>query len=97
MPGDDIVLPRPVRGGEIGLSQLVFRRISRFDRDGAVLRQQQHHPHVQHQGGLVRRGPEHVVERTCAGQLATKCVKQLRGARACRGSHRLHTGMGRNV
>ena len=61
-PGNPVVLPRPFRRRDIRLVEDVLGRIAGLDDDGAVLRQQQHDPHLQHQRGLVRRRPEHVIE-----------------------------------
>ena len=79
--GGAIVLPGPVGGGEIGLVERVLRRIAGLDGDRAVLRQQQHDAHLQHQRGLVGGRPEHVVERADARELAAEGVERLGGAR----------------
>ena len=79
--GRAVVLPGPVGGGEIGLVERVLRRVAGLDRDRAVLRQQQHHAHLQHQRDLVGGGPQHVVERAGAGELAAEGVERLGGAR----------------
>ncbi len=76
-PGRAVVLPGPVRGGEIGLVERILRRIAGLHGDRAVLRQQQHDAHLEHQGGLIGRRPKHVVERADAGELAAECVEQL--------------------
>ena len=75
--GSAVVLPRPFRGREIRLVEHVLRRIAGLDGDRAVLRQQQHDPHLQHQRGLIGRRPQHVVERADAGQLAAERIEQF--------------------
>ena len=77
-PGGPIVLPCPFRRRDIGLVEHVLGRIAGLDGDGAVLRQQQHDPHLQHQRGLVRRRPKHVVEGADPRQLAAERVEQFR-------------------
>ena len=88
-PGGAVVLPGPFRRGEIGLVEHVLRRIAGLDGDRAVLGQQQHDPHLQHQRGLVGRRPEHVVERADAGELAAERVERFGRARARHRGHRL--------
>ena len=75
--GRPVVLPAPVRRGEVGLVQHVLRRIAGAHRDRAVLRQQQDDPDLEHRGDLVGRRPEQVVERADAGQLAAEEVEVL--------------------
>ena len=77
-PRRRVVLPGPFRGGEIGFVEGVLGRIAGLDRDRAVLRQQQHDPHLQHRGDLVGGRPEHVVERADAGELAAEGVERPR-------------------
>ena len=89
-PAGAVVLPRPVRRGEIGLVERVLRRIAGLDGDRAVLRQQQHDADLQHQRGLIGGRPQHVVERADAGELAAEGVERLRRARP---RHRRH-GLG---
>ena len=79
-PGRAVVAPGPVGGGEIGLVELVLRRIAGLHGQHAVLRQQQHHPHLQHQRGLVGGRPQHVVQRRGARELAAEGVERFGGA-----------------
>ena len=76
--GGAVLLPGPLGGGQVGLVERVLRRIAGLDGDRAVLGQQQDDAHLQHRGDLVGRGPEHVVERAGAGQLAAEGVERLR-------------------
>ena len=74
-PGWPVVLPGPLRGGDVGLVQRVLRRIAGLHRDRPVLRQEQHDPHLQHGGDLERCRPENVVERAGAGQLLAEEIE----------------------
>ena len=65
------------------LIEHVLGRIAGLDGDRAVLGQQQDDPNLQHQGDLVGRGPEHVVEGADAGELAAEDVERLGRARPC--------------
>ena len=87
--GDPVVLPRPFRRRDISLVEHVLRRIAGLDDNGAVLRQQQHDPHLQHQRGLVRRCPEDVIEGTDPGQLAAERIEQFHRAHALVRGHGL--------
>ena len=78
--GRAVIAPGPVGGGQIGLVELVFRRIARLHGQDAVLRQQQHHPHLQHQRGLIGGRPQHVVQRRGARELAAEGVERFRRA-----------------
>ncbi len=78
-PRRAIVAPGPVRRREIGLVELVFRRIAGLHGKHAVLRQQQHHAHLQHQRGLVRARPQHIVKRRGARELAAEGIELLGG------------------
>ena len=84
--GGAVVFPGPSGGGEIGLVENIFRRIAGLDRDRAVLGQQQHDAHFQHQRGLIGGRPKHVVERAGAGELAAERIKRFgdAGAFGCR-------------
>ena len=88
-PGGPVVLPRPFGGREIRVVERVLGRIAGLDGDRAVLRQQQHDAHLQHQRGLIGGRPQHVVERADAGQLAAEGVERLRRARALVRGHGL--------
>ena len=79
-PGRTVVVPGPVGGSEIGLIELVFRRIATLDRQHAFFRQQQHHADLEHQRGLVGGRPQHVVQRRGAGQLAAEGIERFSGA-----------------
>src|SRR5664279_561819 len=74
------IAPRPVRGGKVSLVQFVFGRIAGLDGEDAVLGQQQHHPHLQHQRDLVGGRPQYVVQRRGARQLAAEGVERFGGA-----------------
>ena len=74
-----IVAPRPVRGRKVGLVELVLRGIAGLHGDDAVLGQQQHHAHPEHQRGLIGGRPQHVVQRRGARELAAEGVERLRG------------------
>ncbi len=76
-PGRPVVFPRPVGRREVGLVERVLGRISGLHRDGPVLGQQQHDADLQHQGGLIGRGPQHVVERADARELAAEGIERL--------------------
>ena len=80
--GGAVLLPGPAGGGEVGLLERILRRVAGLDGDGAVLGQQQHDPHLQHQRRLVGGGPERIVEGADAGQLAAEGVERLDGAHA---------------
>ncbi len=56
-PGGAIVLPGPFGRREVGFVERVLRRIAGLDGDRAVLRQQQHDAHLQHQGDLIGASP----------------------------------------
>ena len=86
--GGAVVFPGPFRRREIGLVEDVFRRIAGLHRDRAVLGQQQHDPHFQHQRGLIGRRPQHVVERSGAGKLAAERIERFGGAGALDRRHR---------
>ena len=85
-----IVLPRPFRRGDIGVAQRVFRRIAGLDDDGALLRQQDDDPHLEHQRDLIGGRPQHVVESADAGELAAERIERVGGARSGHRGHRLH-------
>ena len=87
-PGRAIVAPCPVRGGKIGLVELILGRIARLHGDNAILGQQQHDPHFQHQRGLVGGRPQHIIERRRARELAAEGVKRFRRPRPCRSRRR---------
>ena len=78
-PGRAVVAPGPVRGGKIGLVELILGRIARLHGQDAVLGQQQHHPHPEHQRGLIGGRPQHIVQRRGARELAAEGVKRFRG------------------
>ncbi len=80
--GRAIVAPGPVGGGEIGLIELILRRIAALDGQHSVLRQQQHHAHLEHQRDLVGGRPQHVVQRRGAGELAAEGIERFGGADA---------------
>ena len=88
-PGDPVVLPCPFRRRDIRLVEDVLGRIAGLDDNGAVLRQQQHDPHLQHQRGLVRRRPEDVIEGADPRQLAAERVEQFHRAHALARGHGL--------
>ena len=96
-PGRPIVLPGPFGRGEIGLVEHVLRRIAGLHRDRAVLRQQQHDAHLQHQRGLIGGRPQHVVERADAGELAAERIERLGRARARHRGDRLRAHARRDV
>ncbi len=75
--------------GDIGVAQRVLRRIAGLDHDRALLRQQDHDPHLEHQGDLIGGRPQHVVERADAGELAAEGVERVGGARPRHRRHRL--------
>ena len=87
--GGAVVLVAPVRRGDVGGLERVLGRIAGADRDRAVgVGQQQDHLHVELRGDLVGGGPEHVVERRGAGELAAEGVERLGGAGAAPGRSR---------
>ena len=79
--GIAVVLPGPFGRGDVGFAQHVLGRVSGLDDDGALLGQQDHHPHLEHQRDLVGGRPQHVVERADAGELAAEGVERIGGAR----------------
>ena len=86
-PAGAIVLPRPFRRRDVRIIENIFRRVAGLHHDGAVLRQQQHHPHLEHQCGLIGGRPQHVIERADAGQLAAESIEQLDRTHALMGGH----------
>ena len=77
-PGGAIVAPRPSSRRRDRPRRAVLGRIAGLDRDRAILRQQQHDAHLQHQRGLIGGGPQHVVERAGAGELAAEGIELTR-------------------
>ena len=96
-PGRAIVAPRPVRGGQIGLVELVLRRVARLDGQHAILRQQQHHAYLQHQRGLIGGRPQHIVQRRGARELAAEGVERFRGPHPADRGIRLGTHPRRDI
>ena len=76
-PAESVVLPGPFRRREVGLVEHVLRRIAGLDGDRAVLRQEQHDAHLEHQRDLIGGCPQHVVERADRGELAAEGVEQF--------------------
>ena len=73
--GRPVVLPGPFRRGEIGLIEGVLRRVAGLHLKRAVLWQEKHHAHVQHGGDLERACPQHIIERSDAGELAAEACR----------------------
>jgi hypothetical protein len=48
---------RPFRRRHVGVAQRVLRRIAGLDDDRVLLRQQDHDPHLEHQGDLMGMRP----------------------------------------
>ena len=96
-PGGAVVLPRPFGRRDVGIADGVLGRIAGLDGDGAVLRQQDDDPHLEHQGDLIGGRPQHVVERADAGELAAERVERLGGARARHRGDRLGADARRDV
>ena len=59
--------------------------------------QQQHNPDLQHQGGLIGRRPEHVVQRAAACELAAEAVERFGRARAVHRGDRLGAHARRDI
>ena len=81
--------PRPVGGGEVRFVEVVLRRVAHLDADDAIIRQQQHDTHLQHQRDLIGRRPQHIIQLRGARQLAAERIKRLGGAHAIQRRDRL--------
>ena len=95
--GCAIVLPGPSRGGKVGAVENVFRRVAGLHRNGTLFGQQQNHPYLEHQRGLIGGRPQHVVERRSAGKFAAEGIERLGRARPIHCRHRLSPAARRHV
>jgi len=75
-------LPNPFGRRQIGLIERVFRRIARAHGDARSLRKEDHNAHLEHLGKLERGGPQKIVERENARELAAEQIEVLGGRSA---------------
>ena len=88
-PRLSIVLPAPFGRRQIRLVEGVLRRIAAAHGDRALLRQQDHHRHLQHEGDLIGGGPEQIVQGHRAAELAAEEIEILRRLRPLARGQRL--------
>ena len=82
-PGRAIVLPGPLGGRQVCVVEFVLGRIPGLHFDPALLRQQKHHAHLQHERGLIGVWP-----RARSSSLPTTCELATRRRRALPSSPR---------